>query len=430
MPTPSRRPKRTAPAAAPRAKPSSPKRASRKAPAPAAPKKPRKAPTRPAAKPPAARPKRAARKAPKARTRRNTAPVKRAPRRPAEQPRSLLDFQQMFSTEAACADYLERVRWPDGFVCGTCGAAGEPYRFTATPELLQCRACRHKVSLTSGTVMHRTKQPLQVWFWAAYLVSTQTPGMSALQFQRQLGFTRYETAFQLFHKLRAGMVRPERDTIGGEWPVEVDEAFVGGKTKGKGRGVTDAPLVVAAVEVRERVSPKKGRRQVYAGRLRLKQIVSRAQEELEPFVRENITPGTMVLTDGWDGYNNLVKMGYGHAPMVVDGDHSITEAHLPLIHIVFSNLKTWLRGTHHGVSPQHLQAYLNEYAFRFNRRFYPMTSFASVLGIGTVSAGPTYEGLYGGEWTHPNPPDELMARIAGEPRRKPRKGRWVNRRPG
>lgn len=118
---------------------------------------------------------------------------KRSPRRPAEQPRSMLDFQRMFPNEAACADYMERVRWPDGFVCPSCGTKGEPYRFAAHPAILECRACKKETSLTAGTVMHKTKQPLQLWFNAAYLVTTQTPGMSALQFQRQMGISLYVT---------------------------------------------------------------------------------------------------------------------------------------------------------------------------------------------------------------------------------------------
>jgi hypothetical protein len=126
----------------------------------------------------------------------------------------------MFPDEAACADYMERVRWPDGFVCPSCGAKREPFRFAARPEVLRCRACERDTSLTAGTVMHKSRQPLHTWFWAAYLVSTQTPGMSALQFQRQLGLSRYETAFQLLHKLRAGMIRPDHDSIGDPWPVE------------------------------------------------------------------------------------------------------------------------------------------------------------------------------------------------------------------
>lgn len=342
----------------------------------------------------------------------STSPVPKVPRRPLDQPRSLLEFQSAFPDEAACADYLERVRWPDGFTCPSCGTVREPTRFAAKPEVLRCRACLKETSLTAGTIMHRSKQPLQVWFWAAYLVSTQTPGMSALQFQRQLGLTRYETAFQLFQKLRAGMVRPDKDRIGGEWTVEVDESFVGGRTKGKGRGNTDAPLVIAAVEVRERIHPKSGRRNVYAGRLRLRHIVSRERAELEEFIKDSIEPGSDVRTDGWVGYDGIYRFRYRHDPMVLDGDHDKIEQHLPLIHIVFSNLKTWLRGTHHGVSSQHLQAYLNEYVFRFNRRFYPMTSFSSVLGIGTVRRGPTYEGLYSGDYAHPNPDKPRRLRVS------------------
>lgn len=359
-------------------------------------------------------------------TKRNsTDAAKRPPRRPVDQPTTLMDFQRMFPSEAACADYLERVRWPDGFSCPHCNAKGEPYRFAAKPEVLRCRACQKDVSLTAGTVMHRSKQPLTTWFWAAYLVSTQTPGMSALQFQRQLGLSRYETAFQLLHKLRAGMIRPDHDSIGDPWPVEVDEAFIGGKTKGKGRGVTDAPLVIAAVEVRTRLTPKKGRRVVYAGRLRLRQIVSRERAELEPFVKDNVLVGSIVRTDGWQGYDYLGAFGYQHEPLVVSGNAELLDKHLPMVHIVFSNLKTWLRGTHHGVSPHHLQAYLNEFQFRFNRRFYPMTSFASVLGIGMVVAGPTYEGLYTGDYEHKhNPaPGVAHAPLAGprKARKKPRR---------
>lgn len=347
-----------------------------------------------------------------------TGRVPRVPRRPVDQPRSLLEFQRAFPDEAACADYMERVRWPDGFVCPYCDTQRAPYRFAARPEVLRCRACERDTSLTAGTIMHRSKVELQVWFWAAYLVSTQTPGMSALQFQRQLGLSRYETAFQLLHKLRAGMVRPDKDKIGGEYPVEVDESFVGGRTKGKGRGNTDAPLVIAAVEVRYRESPRKGRRMKYAGRLRLRHIVSRERAELEPFVRDSIERGTEVRTDGWQGYDNLPRMGYEHDALVLHGQHDRIEEHLPLIHIVFSNLKTWLRGTHHGVSAQHLQAYLNEYVFRFNRRFYPMTSFASVLGIGTVRSGPTYRGLYDGDYAHPNPDGPRRRRRAASVARR------------
>ncbi len=247
--------------------------------------------------------------------------------------------------------------------------------------------------------MHATRTPLQIWFWGAYLVTTQTPGMSALQFQRQLGLSRYETAFQLLHKLRAGMVRPDRERIGTEWSVELDETLVGGKTRGEGRGVHHKRYVVGAVEVRQK-QDKRGRRAVYAGRLRLQMLSDRSQRSLEAFATDNIEPHSHVTTDGWLGYANLATMGYDHECAVLEGDPEKTEKALPMIHLVFSNLKAWLLGTHHGVSTQHLPSYLDEFVFRFNRRFYPMTAFASVLGIGMCVAAPTYDALYTGRWHH------------------------------
>ena len=314
-------------------------------------------------------------------------------------PATLLEFQRMFSDEGACAAYLEAVRWPVGFSCPACGVHDDAQRMVTRPRVLRCRHCRNEVSLTAGTFMHATRTPLQVWFWGAYLVTTQTPGMSALQFQRQLGIRRYETAFQLLHKLRAGMVRPDQDRIGGDWPVEVDETLVGGKTRGEGRGVHHKTYVVGAVEARGKLD-KRGRRSVYAGRLRLLTLDDRSGKSLETFVTKNVLPRSHVSTDGWTGYSNLTGLGYNHAAVVLDGDMEKAEQALPMIHLVFSNLKAWLLGTHHGVSQQHLPAYLNEFVFRFNRRFYPMTAFATVLGTGMNTAGPTYRGLYDGQWDH------------------------------
>jgi hypothetical protein len=333
-------------------------------------------------------------------------------------PDTLLGFQRMFPDEAACLAYLRELRWPEGFACPGCGRKGEPFHFANRPTVLRCRACRRNTRVTAGTVMHATRTPLQAWFWAAYLVTAQTPGMSALQFQRQLGISRYETAFQILHKLRAAMVRPDRDRIGGEYVVEIDEAEVGGETRGEGRGVHHKATVVGAVEVRrgnpEEVARKRKRQkkhekgrpvrgETYAGRLRLRQVPNRGGLALSTFVQESVAPGTMVLTDGWQGYDPLRRLGYDHQKAVVGGDQEITEAALPLIHLVFSNLKSWLLGIHHGVSPRHLQAYLNEYVFRFNRRFYSVGMFNSVLGIATRVQGPTYASLYDGKWAHPNP---------------------------
>jgi len=310
-------------------------------------------------------------------------------------PNTLPEFQKTFPNEAACVVYLEKLCWPDGFVCQRCGLAGEPYRFKNRTTVLRCRSCGFDNRLTSGTVMQDSRTPLQIWFWAAYLVTSYTPGISATQFQRQLGIKRYETAFQILHKLRVATVRPERDVIGSDGHVEIDEAFVGGKTRAEGKGVTHKVLVAAAVEVRTLGKPRRnGERKVYAGRLRLAVITDRGQVALEKFVRESVLPGSNVVTDGWVGYDNLEALGYNHQPTVIGGDHEKTDAVLPMVHLVFSNLKTWLLGTHHGVSSHHLPAYLNEFTFRFNRRFYPMIAVNSVLGIMASIPGRTYNELY------------------------------------
>ena len=327
-------------------------------------------------------------------------------------PHSLLEFQKLFPDEAACAQYLEGAKWPKGFVCPCCKAAGEPFRFINKPGTLRCRACRKDARLTAGTVMERTHTPLTVWFWGAYLAATSTPGISALQFQRQLGIAGYETAFQILHKLRAGMVRQDRDRIGGvsgrKDHVEIDETWIGGATRGEGRGVHNQTLVVAAVEVRQRppkkgdkpetTAPRRGGR--YAGRLRIEVVPDRTEKSLCGFVENAVAQGAMVVTDAWSAYASLGAKGYDHLPVVEASDPKVAEEYLPIIHLVFSNLKSWLRGCHHGVSPQHLQAYLNEFAFRFNRRFYPFNAFRSLLGIGANGESPTYDALYSGKWKH------------------------------
>lgn len=321
-------------------------------------------------------------------------------------PASLPDFQRLFPNDAACIAYLEKSRWSDGFACPHCGVVGEPFRIATRPGVLTCRACRRQSSLLVGTVMERSHTPLSTWFWAAYLVTSQTPGMSAVQFQRQLGLSRYETAFGILHKLRAAMVRPDQDRIGGlpEEHVEVDETWVGGRTRGEGRGVHHKTLVTAAVEVRHRqpgTAQDNRRDGRYAGRVRLAVAADRSADTLGGFVRSTVEVGTLVVTDDWSGYAGLRKDGYDHQAIAQCGDPEVSEQFMPMVHLVFSNLKTWLSGVHHGVSAKHLQAYLNEFTFRFNRRFYPFNAFRSLLGIGGAVAAPTFAELYSGDWAHP-----------------------------
>jgi transposase-like protein len=219
----------------------------------------------------------------------------------------------------------------------------------------------------------------------------------------------------LLQKLRAGMVRPERDCIGTEYPVEIDECLIGGRTRGEGRGVHHKAVVVGAVEVRLRKDAEHRaakhqqdhsggiplKKLVYAGRLRLRVVATRGAADLTTFVTENVAKGSTVRTDAWHSYDTLSSLGYVHDRLTLAGDPDKAEAHLPMIHLVFSNLKTWILGTHHGaIAQHHLQTYLNEYVFRFNRRFYPMTAFNSVLGLAAHATSPTYESLYSGEWKH------------------------------
>jgi len=178
--------------------------------------------------------------------------------------------------------------------------------------------------VTAGTVLHRTHVPLRLWFAAAYLITTHTPGFSAVQLQRQLGLSRYETAWAMLHKLRRAMLRPERDRLSGV--VEVDEAYVGGVEAGRSSGRRRASrksIVVAAVEVRGRGS----------GRIRLAVVEDLSAAALVPFVEAAVAPGSAVLTDGWQGYAPL-RRGYDHQPSTV-GDPKNASVLLPRVHRTF-----------------------------------------------------------------------------------------------
>lgn len=304
-------------------------------------------------------------------------------------PRSIFEFTQRFSSVDACWEYLRWARWPKSGEPAQSQSGSPLYTFIKTRKTWEFENGK-QMSVTAGTVMDRSKVPLTMWFWAAYLVAVQTPGISAVQLGKHLGL-RYETAFQLLHKLRAGLVNPDRAPLTGI--VEVDETFIGGRKKGRrGRGAEGKSIVVGAVEVVP-YQNKKGELTERAGRIRLQKIPDASGDELMNFLKENVSRSTVVRTDGWKGYHATSKKGYRHE--VLTGETSVDVAEqLVHIHRVFSNLKTWLMGTHHGVSEKHLQAYLNEHVFRFNRRQSPFQSFASALGIATKVQGPEYDELY------------------------------------
>lgn len=325
-------------------------------------------------------------------------------------PTTIPAFVKQFPTDATCAAFLFELRYPDGYVCPECGSR-KAWKLDDV-YTMQCDH-DHRVSITAGTIMHRTKQPLTTWFYGAYLVSTLTPGISAVQFQKQLGIGRYETAFQLLHKLRSALVDPEREPLRGE--VEVDEAFVGGVEEGRpGRsGLTKSIVVVAVEVVRYEAKGLDGSliEKIRAGRTRMSVIPNTQAETLVPWVQRNVAEGAHILTDGNAAYNPLTKLGY--TVQKVYGSHKrvSTGQYLPLVHLIISNLKRWLSGTHKGaVRRQHLQAYLNEFTFRFNRRFWRGPAFLRILGLSVEAEGrPEYETLYAtkrgmeGAWRHPNP---------------------------
>ena len=297
-------------------------------------------------------------------------------------PRSLIEFQRRFPDEGACATYLAVARWPDGFCCPHCAHA-KGWELAAKAYTWECAGCGKQTSVTAGTVMHGSKLPLTVWFWAAYLMATHSNGIAALQLQKQLGLGSYKSAWLLCAKLRRAMVAPDRSALSGL--VEIDETVIPFRRKvdpphgGRGRSAEAKMLVAAAVEVTD------GR----PGRLRLAQVADFSAASLHAFVKANVQPGATAKTDGWSAYADAP--GVQHDPHVV----GTMAAHivLPWTHRVFSNLKTWALGVYHGLRRKHLQAYLNEFVFRFNRRRTRHAAFRSLLGIAVALRPATYNML-------------------------------------
>ncbi len=276
------------------------------------------------------------------------------PRGGIDYPRTLQEVRGWFPDDESCIDYLERLRWPDGFVCPVC--AGDGWRISQR-QMWMCTQCGRKTSVTAGTIFHRSRTPLSTWFAAAWLVTSSKNGVSALNLQQQLGFGSYETAWAWLHKLRRAMVRPDRDRLAGI--VEVDETFVGGVSVGKQGASSDKACVQVAVE---RVGPRK------LGRVRFAVADAPGTLSLVDFATEVVEPGATVRTDGARMMRRLTGLGYVHE-YVTGYDAEDPAEVLPGVHLVASLLKRWLTGTlHYRASDKHLPYYLDEYAFRFNRR--------------------------------------------------------------
>jgi transposase-like protein len=300
----------------------------------------------------------------------------------------LREFQSKFATEEACQRYLAACRWPDGFECPRCGNR-RAYEMVELRRW-QCTGCRHQVSLTAGTILHNTRTPLSVWFWAAYLMTTDKRGVSALFLQRQLALRRYETAWMMLHKFRRAMINVAREPLRGQ--IEVDETWVGGTQAGlqgsrqlKGRR---AALVLVAVEKRSRAT----------GRARMAVIPDFKSTTLITFLKQNVESGSTVYTDGLKSFTGLQEAGFKHVPRIQPlrielrkGAKSV----VPLADRAIGNLQQCLIGTYHGVSRDQLQVYLDEFVFRHNRRRLPMAAFQTLLGLGTLRKPTNYRQIRG-----------------------------------
>ena len=274
-----------------------------------------------------------------------------------EYPMTFNEFIKRFLTEEQCRDYLYQLRWPKGFACPKCD---HDKAWKIGDVLYECAKCGRQTSVTSGTIFQDTRKPLQTWFTAIWWVTTQKNGASAAGLQQILGLGSYQSAWTWLHKIRTAMVNPNRTKLAGT--VEVDECYMGGEEHGgkRGRGTENKSIVVIGVELLE------GKNQM--GRARMKVVPDLSGESLQGFIKENVESGSTVITNGWSSFASIGKSGYKH---IVPEKYEVADEKnlLPHVHMVISLLKRWLLGTHQGaVQEMHLQAYLDEYVFRFNRR--------------------------------------------------------------
>ena len=269
-------------------------------------------------------------------------------------PRSVGEFGAWFRSDADCLDYLDWLRWPDGFSCPKCGARG----WRMSDGQWRCRSCKRETSATAGTIFDRTRTPLTVWFRAVWEFATSKDGVSALELQKTLEIGSYQTAWAMLHRLRSVLVGPGRDRLGGT--VEVDESYFGGDEPGLRAGRARGKKTLVGIAI-ERTQPRG------FGRCRMAILQDAAADSLRRFLIENVEEGAIVVTDGWTAYQPATAGLYEHRHQV--GSRRLAPAVLPGVHRVSALAKRRLLGTHQGsVDDAHLASYLDEFVFRFNRR--------------------------------------------------------------
>ena len=267
---------------------------------------------------------------------------------------SLLEWQKRYGTERACEKVLFKIRWPDGFVCPRCNSIEVSY--IKTRKIHQCSQCRHQVSITAGTLFHSTNLSLVKWFWAIYLTASDKGGISALRLAKHIGVS-WPTARNMLKKIRTAMT--DRDS---EYRlkqlIEFDDAYIGGKRTGKrGRGAAGKQPILVAVETRDG----------NAGYMAIEAVDKISKKTVREFLQNHLKAGQTVRTDAFPALNSVGEM-HNHQKKVVPAEEA--SEWLPLVHVIIGNLKKFLNGTFHGVSLKYLQEYLNEFSYRFNRRFW------------------------------------------------------------
>jgi len=270
-------------------------------------------------------------------------------------PKNFEEFIERFKTEDDCFDYIAKLRWPNGFVCPKCNSNKA---WKTKMNLFRCSNCEHETSVIAGTVFQGTRKPLRLWFHVMWWVVSQKSGASAQSLKDIMGFKRYGTTWTWLHKLRRIMIRPGRDRL--KETVEVDETYIGGEEEGnRGRKIVKKALVAVAVE---EVDNK-------LGRVRFRCIPDASAKSLIPFIEDNVEPGSVVKTDGWKGYSSVRQKGYDHVIHKIARSEKEASELLPNVSLVVSLVKRWIFGTHQGnIGSRYLQYYLDEFAFRFNRR--------------------------------------------------------------
>jgi transposase-like protein len=267
---------------------------------------------------------------------------------------SLLEWQKRYGTEQACAKALAKVRWPDGFSCPRCG--GTKAYHVASRKVYQCSQCRHQVSITADTLFHSTNLPLVKWFWAIYLMASDKGGISALRLSKQIGVS-WPTARNMLKKIRTAMAH--RDSLYRlEQVIEFDDTYVGGKRPGKrGRGAAGKKPVLVAVETR-------GKK---VGFMAMEAVETVSKKTVREFLHYRLKPGQTVRTDAFPALNSVNETQL-HQKKVTPAEEASNW--LPRVHMMIGNMKKFLNGTFHGVSLIYLQEYLDEFCYRFNRRFW------------------------------------------------------------